>query len=345
VNGRIGQFEFHVSVDGVNWGSPVSTGTFANDATEKEVLISRTTGRYVRLVALTEANGNPWTSMAELNVLGALVAGSNSAPSITSTPLTTAIQDTPYSYDVNATDPDAGDSLTYSLTVAPVGMTIDAQTGLISWTPSNAQVGANPVTVSVADNGSPVLSVSQNFTVTVEVTVASPIPQAGWTLVSVDSEETIQEDGAGINAIDGNPATMWHTEWGLADPPPPHEIQIDLGAVYEVSGFRYLPRQDGIVNGRIGQFEFYVSVDGVNWGSPVSEGTFANDATEKDVLISRTTGRYVRLVALTEANGNPWTSMAELNVLGALVVGSNSAPLISTAPVTSATDAGHRFYL
>ena len=43
---------------------------------------------------------------------------------------------------MNATDPDAGDTLTYSLTTAPTGMTINATTGLISWTPTKAQVGA-----------------------------------------------------------------------------------------------------------------------------------------------------------------------------------------------------------
>ena len=45
------------------------SGTFANDETEKQVLFDRKLGRCVRLVALSEVNGNPWTTMAELNVL------------------------------------------------------------------------------------------------------------------------------------------------------------------------------------------------------------------------------------------------------------------------------------
>ncbi len=64
-----------------------------------------------------------------------------------------------YTYDVNATDPDAGDTLTYSLTTKPNGMTINSSTGVITWT--NAQCGDRcyklcdiNVTVRVTDNSS-----------------------------------------------------------------------------------------------------------------------------------------------------------------------------------------------
>ena len=87
----------------------------------------------------------------------------------------------------------------------------------------------------------------------------TPIPQSGWTLTFVDNQDT-SFSGAFLatNAFDGNPNTMWHKQWNGASPPPPHEIQINLGSMYNVSAFRYLPRQDGVTNGRIAQFEFYV---------------------------------------------------------------------------------------
>jgi hypothetical protein len=71
-----------------------------------------------------------------------------------------------YTYDVDAADPDAGDTLTYSLTIKPAGMTIDAATGLIEWTPTSAQAGANDVAVKVIDNGSVPASQTQSFTIT-----------------------------------------------------------------------------------------------------------------------------------------------------------------------------------
>ena len=98
--------------------------------------------------------------------------------------------------------------------------------------------------------------------------------RTGWSVVSVDSQETICGNGVGNNAIDGNPSTMWHTQFCPSTAPMPHEIQIDLGASYDLTGFEYLPRQDGSASGWIKQYEFYVSTDGVNWGAPVAAGTF-----------------------------------------------------------------------
>jgi RHS repeat-associated protein len=95
-----------------------------------------------------------------------VVDGANAAPSITSTPVTTAVEGQLYSYDVDATDPDAGDVLTFSLDVAPTGMSIDPSTGLVQWTPVAAQIGANAVSVRVSDPGG--LFASQSYTVFVD---------------------------------------------------------------------------------------------------------------------------------------------------------------------------------
>jgi YVTN family beta-propeller protein len=101
----------------------------------------------------------------------------------------------------------------------------------------------------------------------------NPLPRAGW-VASADSAELVGENGAAINAIDGNTATIWHTQWQAANPPHPHWFAVDMGATARLSGFRYLPRQSGTVNGTIALFRFYVSSDGVNWGAPVAEGDF-----------------------------------------------------------------------
>jgi len=76
----------------------------------------------------------------------------NRPPSIDSTPVTEATEGQLYQYDVDATDPDRRERLTYALKVAPTGMTIDADTGLIDWTPVNAQVGTHTVIAQVADS-------------------------------------------------------------------------------------------------------------------------------------------------------------------------------------------------
>lgn len=136
-----------------------------------------------------------------------------------------------------------------------------------------------------------------------------------WSLKYVDSEETAREDGAAVNAFDGDPATLWHTAWSTGTTSCPHEIQINLGATHAINGIRYLPRQDGGVNGTIANYAIYVSNDGITWGNAVAQGTFTKDTTEKEVLFSATNGKFLRLVALSEINGKAWTSMAELDVI------------------------------
>ena len=89
----------------------------------------------------------------------------NKEPVIESTPGTTAKVGMVYTYQIIATDPDEEDTLTYTLSVKPDGMTINESTGLVSWTPGEAQVGENQVIIEVSDGKK---SVSQNFTITVE---------------------------------------------------------------------------------------------------------------------------------------------------------------------------------
>jgi hypothetical protein len=147
---------------------------------------------------------------------------------------------------------------------------------------------------------------------------AGVIARTNWSLRYVDSQETAAENGSAANAFDGNLSTIWHTRYTGGSAAMPHEIQINLGASYAVSGLRYLPRQDGgtgAANGRIGQYEIYVSADGTNWGAAVATGTFANNASQKEVRFTAKSGQYLRLRALSEVAGNPWTSAAEIYAL------------------------------
>lgn len=143
----------------------------------------------------------------------------------------------------------------------------------------------------------------------------SLLPQTEWELIYADSEELVGENGKAINAFDGNATTFWHTEWKNADAPQPHEIQIDLGDNYTITGFKYLPRQDGGENGNIKDYEFYISQDSAQWGNPVSSGSFDSGSAEKTVTFMPITGQCIRLKALSEQNNNPWTAIAEINIL------------------------------
>ena len=103
----------------------------------------------------------------DLQFFQIVVAEPNSAPVITSTPPTgPAGVGLPYTYDVNAVDAQE-DAVSFSLSVAPEGMTIDSVSGVITWTPTADQIGAETITVVALDERG--LSSEQTFDLTVEV--------------------------------------------------------------------------------------------------------------------------------------------------------------------------------
>jgi hypothetical protein len=224
-NGNVAEYAFYISVDGVKWQAPATSGVFAADRSEKEALFQGRIGRYVRFEALSEINGRPWTCAAEFNVIGDEVAFEEMAL----------------------------------------------------------------------------------------------IPQSQMNVLYVDSEELAGGGYSADNAIDGRADTLWHTEWSYSNPNPPHELAIDLGGLYNVQGFRYLPRQDSVANGSVAEYAFYVSMDGVTWQAPAASGVFVADRSEKEALFQGRIGRYVRFEALSEINSRPWTCAAELNILGAYI--------------------------
>ncbi|MBE9010916.1 hypothetical protein IQ250_11925 [Pseudanabaenaceae cyanobacterium LEGE 13415] len=87
----------------------------------------------------------------------------NRAPSITSQPGFVADPGKPYTYQIQANDPDAGDTLTYQLLSGPTGVQIDAQTGILSW--ETPRIGTYSIVVGAVDRQG--LGSAQGFTLTV----------------------------------------------------------------------------------------------------------------------------------------------------------------------------------
>ena len=97
----------------------------------------------------------------------------NIAPQITTSPEVYGATNVSYSYDVDASDPDA-DTLSYSLLTNPSGMTINSTNGQIFWTPSASQTNDHNVTVKVEDGkgGEDI----QSYVINVGLT----LPQSPW---------------------------------------------------------------------------------------------------------------------------------------------------------------------
>ncbi len=224
-NGTIKDFEFYISDDSKDFGQPVKKGTFPEGKDKHTVSFDPQKAHFIKLKALSEINGEAWTSAAEIGV----VAGRQEA-------------------------------------------------------------------------------------------VAAAAPASGKVklkFVRADSEETASQDGHGANAVDGDPATFWHTQWTDENPPCPHEIVIELIPPSSIKGFTYLPRQDDQVNGTIKDYEFYVSDDDKSFGQAVKKGTFDEGSGKKTVAFDPKKGRFIKLRALSEINDNAWTSAAEITVVPA----------------------------
>ena len=120
----------------------------------------------------------------------------------------------------------------------------------------------------------------------------------------------------GQKAIDGDPATMWHTRWSPQATPRPHEIRIELSRPATITGITVLPRQDSNSNGRIAEYEVYVSTDPAAWGPPAAKGRFENNAALQTARFDMPhRGRFVRLVSLGGFDDDPHTSAAHINLL------------------------------
>lgn len=101
-------------------------------------------GTYSIIVRATDSLGASSIQGYTLTVYGG-------GPTIVSSPVLLATANVAYRYDANAVHTNAGEGLTWSLDDPPAGMTIDAASGLIEWTPGAGDVGEHIIRVVVED--------------------------------------------------------------------------------------------------------------------------------------------------------------------------------------------------
>ena len=109
----------------------------------------------------------------------------NRPPSLSVPPDQQVAAAVPWTQANYASDPDIpANHLTFRLVSGPAGVVLDAETGLMTWTPGADQANATyPITIAVTDDGVPSLGATQSFRVTV-LAPASP-----YTLVSLTEQQ------------------------------------------------------------------------------------------------------------------------------------------------------------
>jgi hypothetical protein len=148
------------------------------------------------------------------------------------------------------------------------------------------------------------------------------LDRTAWTIKDMSSEEPNEGGGNGlaVASIDGNPASYWHSKWAGSEPPPPHYVTIDLGAVVELHGIAIVDRDLGDWgHGQPKSMTVHVSNDGVNFESA---GTFtsvpmkSNPPEQIRYLLSSTkNARYLKVTVTGTWGDTNSTSIAEIYAL------------------------------
>ena len=159
--------------------------------------------------------------------------GINLPPLFTTAPNTNLIADVPFAYDADATDPD-GDNVAYAIVSGPAGLTIDADSGLVRWTPQASDVGDHTLSIRAADP----YGASTVQTVTLTVRGANRPPQV------VAAPPTI-----------GYIGVQYSYDFDATDPDN-HTLTYSLGAATTATGTI-------VLNGQTGQFDWTPDTLGV----------------------------------------------------------------------------------
>lgn len=318
LNGLTMRYNVYVSSDGTNFRLATS-GTWPYDTGLRSAAFSAADVRYVRLETTRGVDGT--ASAAEINVIEAppgypLLTPANPDPVLVapgaSAQVSTAVTN---SGTTPATNVSAQLQVPDGWTATAVASAPDSiaagQSAPLSWritAPASAAAGAyqGQVTVNYTEGG-------QHWADTSTILLVTSPPGLVPQVLMTATATSFQPGWPPANAIDGDPNTLWHTEWTPIQAYPPQSITLDLGGSYDVTGLRYLPRQDGYINGIITSYNIYVSQDGTNF-TKISSGSWPLDATEKTATFTATNARYIRLEGV-QAGAN-FVSAAEINILG-----------------------------
>jgi hypothetical protein len=224
----------------------------------------------------------------------------NDSPVITTTPSETAEAGTPYTYTLTVTDADAGDVIAMTAVTKPSWLTFSwtsgSKTATLSGTPAAANLGSNPVDISISDG---TISIHESYTITVNVENLGPAI-TGQVALNVDEDNNI---------------TLTKSDLIISDPDSPSgdiSISVQAGSNYTFSGNTVTP--DANFNGQLSVnvvakdlietsavYPVIITVNAVN-DPPV--------ITSEPALIVHTDSLYLYVLAATDVDNETLTNTA-----------------------------------
>ncbi|MDO4436488.1 MAG: glycoside hydrolase family 31 protein [Coriobacteriaceae bacterium] len=141
---------------------------------------------------------------------------------------------------------------------------------------------------------------------------------------SSQCEPQTLEDGLATNSLDYNDQSYWHSNYSTSLGMPQY-LEFDLGASYDLSGMKFLPRQNG-QNGDIFEARIYVAdtAEGLKTALPVGTFKFENNGTTltaRDEFKSMgfgATGRFVKFEIVHSGGdaADQYASLSEVRFYG-----------------------------
>ena len=234
---------------------------------------------YTLVFTVTVSDGNGGSDTDSVTIT---VSADNDAPSITSSAVTSATEDSAYSYTVETSDPES-QVVTVSCTTCPNWLSIS--NGVLSGTPDNTDVGDNAVTLSATDGTT---AVTQSFTIAVaNVNSMGSVSLSGTTTEDQTLTATVS-DPDGLTGVtityqwqstdsSGLSSGSW-TDISGATSSTYTLTQSEVGKYVRVS-ISYTDAQGGVEShtGMMGTTVTNVNDD--NTGTPTMSGSFMEDQT------------------------------------------------------------------
>jgi alpha-L-fucosidase len=143
---------------------------------------------------------------------------------------------------------------------------------------------------------------------------SSPVAQEKFDVSRKDWKIAGTSGDSPYAILDGNPATSWKQG---KDKAMPVDLVIDLGSEKTLTGFRYFPDQGQWGPGIIAEYEFHVSTDNAEW-KLADKGEFSNIKNNRVWQLKKfapAKGRYIKLRALRNTDGNNDVGYAEVDVI------------------------------
>ena len=239
--------------------------------------------------------------------------GGGNTVTVTSPGNQTSTVGTAASAQISASDSASGQTLSYSATGLPAGLSINSTSGLVSGTPTAA--ATSNVTVTVKDTTG--ASGTTSFTWTVNASGGT----CGTTNLALSHPATASStENAGTPAsaaVDGNLSTRWSSAFS-----DPQWIQVDLGSTQTICQV--------VLNWEAAYgkaFQIQTSADGSTWTTIYSTTTGTGGTQTLNVSGS---GRYIRMYGTARATQYGY-SLWEFQVYGTSSGGGGGCPTANLA--------------